>query len=243
MTEKIRSKNFSLAILAAILLLLNIVTINIFELEVNRIVRIVSILIIFSYFLYHKGYFQSIIFVIFIIIAVRDILLIQYENPDYKTITFLLTILLYATLISLNIRKINLSRSTPVIVVFIVCMIAINAFNVYYLSDVIENGLDNNLQYILFFVQGAVLILLGFIGFLYNERYSGKTPLIYLYMCFSFIMADLSGLAAYYFKVDFAYFPERCFYILAVVLLANYAENLNNIDSIGLKKVEKDYLL
>lgn len=243
MVKKLPNKYGCLAALCIGLLMLNFLVIPNVEIEISRMFRAISLLLIFLFFLYHKGFNQNIIFVAFVIFAMRDIFWVQYEISSNKTVSFLLTITAYLTLILLNIKKLDVSRSTPVIIIFGLCLIALNVFNVYYLSDIIIKGLDTNFQYILFFLQGAVLIVLGFVGFLYNERFTGKTPLVFLYMTFSFIMADLCGLVAYYFKIDAAYYPERVFYILALILLTNYALNKNMQKEQNILEKENDYIL
>jgi len=243
MIKILRSRPLCLAMLTILLLLLNVLVINTAEIEISRIMRVVSIITLLIFFIYHKGFMQSTIFIVLIIFSIRDILLIQYETAGFKTFTFFLTILAYVSIISLNIRKIRISRSTPVIFIFVLSLVGLNIFNVYYLSDVIEAGLDNNIQYFLFFVQGAVLILLGFVAFLFNERYLGKIPLLYLYAAFSFVLTDLTGLVAYYFKIDVAYFPERCFYILALSLLICHTLKLNDVKDGKIYEIQKDFII
>ena len=138
---------------------------------------------------------------------------------------------------------VKISKSTPLIILLVIILIALNVFNVYYLSDIIRAGLDTQLQYILFFVQGGILILLGFAAFMYNERFQGKTPLIYLYMVLCFVLSDCFGLAAYFYEAQAAYFPERIFYLLGIVFLVNFALNTKKQKEEGKSLAEKEYIL
>jgi len=224
-------------------LLLNVAVIWFFDIEISRLIRVITTFTLFLYFIYRKGYWQKFVFTAFVLFLLRDLLIVQYEIEFYKTAAFLLTLLAYLLLTWITLPKIKLSKSTPVIIIFVLSLIALNVFNVYYLSDVIKLSLDNNFQFALFFVQGAVLILLSFVAFMYNERFEGKTPLVYLYLVLCFILSDLSGLAAYFFKAEAAYFPERVFYIIGLVLLVNFTLNKNAQKEQNIKDTEKQYLL
>lgn len=94
-------------------------------------------------------------FSILILFLIRDGFILQYEWAIHKTSAFILTNIAYVLLLLINARKTKFILYNPVLVVFTMAMIGLNAFNLYYLSDVIWAGLDNNLQFILFFLQGS----------------------------------------------------------------------------------------
>lgn len=146
-----------------------------------------------------------------------------------KTISFFVTNVAYFLLVALHFKNVKLVTNNPVLMVFAVALLALNAFNLYYLSDVILEGLDNRIQFVFFFTQGVFLITLGLIAFAYNDRYLGHTPLLFLYFSFCLILCDLSGLAAYFFKWEVAFIPERIFYLLSIALLVNYSINTSAI--------------
>ena len=221
-----------LAYLTAFFIVLNISVIYFFSIEVSRIIRWFSLLLLILFLFHHRGHSEMPVFFILLLLLIRDGCIIQYEVPFFKTLSFSLTCIAYGWMIHLIRRKLKLSIANPVLLVFAIVMIGLNAFNLYYLSDAIWNGLDNNLQFGLFFMQGVMLILLGLAAFVYNDRYTGASPLLFLYFSFSLILCDLAGLAAYFFKWEIAYFPERIFYILSIALLVNYA--------IGIQKSERE---
>ncbi|OAB75816.1 hypothetical protein [Cochleicola gelatinilyticus] len=243
MMTKLPGPFLQLTVFCVIFILINIATVYAFDVQTNRLVRVITSLLLFIFFILNKGYVRGYLFVAFICLTLRDILMLAYEDPINKTFTFLLTIFAYTMLSYGNIKKLKFSRSTPLIILLALSLIGLNAFNVYYLSDVIKEGLDTSFQYILFFIQGGIIIVLGFVGFMYNERYEGKTPLIFLYMVLCFILADLCALAAYFFNIEITYFPERTLYILALVLLVNYMLNRNFQIAKGHEEKEKGLIL
>ncbi len=220
-------KSFQLFILGFLLVLINVFIIFNYDIDISRLARVSTTFFLFLFFLFYKKYWQGFIFIALILFTVRDIMMINYEESFYKTSVFFFTIVAYIALISYSLKKMQLSRFTPLLVVYTLLMVALNVFNVFYLSDVIQEGLDNTLQLALFYVQGGILLFLGIVGYMYYDRFFGKMPLYYLYFVLCFIFSDLSGLAAYFFHIDFAYFVERTFYILGLLLLVNFNFNAN----------------
>ena len=224
-TQYLPGKYLKLTVLAVLLLVVNLLVIHYFEVDKSRILRVVSVLCLLLFFLYYKAYSERLVLFGLLIFLIRDTMILDYENSLFKTISFFLTIAAYSGILMLTLNKLKISKSTPLIILLVALLILLNVFNVYYLSDIIKSGLDTQLQFILFFAQGGVLIVLGFAAFMYNERFQGKTPLIYLYMVLCFVLSDCWGLAAYFYKADAAYYPERIFYLLGIVFLINFALN------------------
>ncbi|MCW9038158.1 hypothetical protein [Altibacter sp.] len=243
MKTKLPDACLQLTLLCIIFLVINMATVALLPIELSRLVRVSTTLLLLLFLSYHRGHKQLIVFLGILFFALRDSLIIDYETEFNKTFVFIITIFAYLLLVSVPLKKLRLSKSTPVIIIFVLTLIALNVFNVYYLSDVVRNELDTPYQLVLFFVQGAVLIVLGFVGFMYNERVEGKTPLIYLYFVLCFILSDLCGLAAYFFKFEPAYFPERAFYIIGLVLLVNFSLNQKIIQESRITERKREYLL
>ena len=243
MLQYLPGKYIKLTIMAVMLLVLNIFVVQYFEIDKSRILRVISVLSLLFFFLYYKTYSEKLILVALTLFTIRDIMILDYENSLFKTIFFILTIMAYSSILLITIKKLKISKSTPIIILLVSVLILLNVFNVYYLSDIIKSGLDNKLQFTLFFIQGAVLIVLGFAAFMYNEHFQGKTPLIYLYMVLCFVLSDCFGLGAYFYKAQLAYFPERIFYLLAIVFLVNFAINTKTQKEEGIPLTEKEYIL
>ena len=242
-TNYLPGRYLKLTILAVILLIVNMLVIHYLEIDKSRVLRVISIVSLFVFFLYYKTHSEKLVLFALLLFMVRDKMILDYESSLLKTISFILTIAGYISILLLTIKKLKISKSTPLIILLVIILIALNVFNVYYLSDIIRAGLDTQLQYILFFVQGGILRLLGFAAFMYNERFQGKTPLIYLYMVLCFVLSDCFGLAAYFYEAQAAYFPERIFYLLGIVFLVNFALNTKKQKEEGKSLAEKEYIL
>jgi len=232
----------TLSILAVLLVLLNTLAIYFFDLETSRVFRMGSSLLIFIFFVLKKGYVQRILSLAFILFLFRDLFILDYEVITNKTFSFYMSILAYASLTFVSLKKTQILKSKASIILFGVILIGVNIFNVYYLSDIIMGALDNSLQYGLFFVQGAVLLFFGTVAGLYFNRYTGKIPLYYLYFTVCFIFSDIFGLAAYFFDIDFAFYPERILYILALLVMTAFMLEKNQQKKDGKDDNEKKQL-
>jgi len=225
MDHLLRYKWLRLAYLCVALIIVNILVIYFFDINVSRVFRWVSTFIFLAFFFHHDGYTDKMAFLIMLLFLIRDGCIINYENEFFRTASFFVTNAAYFLLILLNAYKTKLISYNPIIVVFALVMIGLNGFNLYYLSDVIIAGLDNTIQFYLFFLQGMLLIILGLVAFTYNDRFDGNTSLQFLYFSFCLILCDLSGLAAYFFKWQIAYYPERIFYLMSLAMFLNFAFN------------------
>ena len=183
---------------------LNVIVIAFFDIHISRWVRWISTFILTAFLFHHRGYRDLWIFQSWFFFDTR-----WFYPPVrwaiHKTSAFILTNCLCIT-VAYQCKKneIHPLQSRPGS--FTMAMIGLNTFNLYYLSDVIWAGLDNNLQFILFFCRG-LLIVLGLMAFIYNDRFEGKTP-FFLIFTFCLILCDLSGLAAYFYQWEVAYFPN-----------------------------------
>lgn len=227
----LRNQWTRLALFSALVLIVNFIVVYFFDTDVSRMARWISTFIFLIFLFRVHGKRDHWVLLILLLFLTRDGCIINYELPIYKTMAFLLTNLSYMALILLVLRKIKVKNYNPVILLFTVALVALNGFNLFYLSDVIMQGLDNVLQNMFFFMQGLFLIVLGILAFTYNDRYPGHSPLLFLYFTFTLILSDLSGLAAYFFQWEVAYFPERIFYLLSLTLLVNFSINRNRLEA------------
>lgn len=239
----LNSKYTVLFLLFVLLLFLNIIVIAHYSLEVSRMVRVLSTFAIFCFFIFYKKYWQGFVFLALILFTMRDLFIVNYEISNYKTASFVFTILAYLSLTYFALKKLKFKKFTPVILGYTVAMIGLNIFNLYYLSDPLKEGLDNDTQLVLFYVQGGVLLLLGFAAYLYYDRFFGKAPLHYLFFVICFIFSDLCGLAAYFYKIETAFYLERSFYVIALYLLVNFTFTLASAKSEGKLEMQSEYYL
>lgn len=243
MNINLHSKDTLLFLLVVILIALNLIIISKFEIEISRMVRVLTAFAFFTFFIFYRKYWKGFVFIALILFILRDLFIVNYEISAYKTSSFIFTILAYASLIYYGIQKLKIMKFTSPIVAFIIFLVGLNLFNLYYLSEILTDKLDNGLQMFLFYFQGGILLILAFVAYLYYDRFFGKTPLHYLFFVLCFVFSDLSGLAAYFYEIEVAYYFERMFYILGLYLLVNFAFTVASAENEGELRIEHESYL
>ncbi|HBR55208.1 MAG TPA: hypothetical protein EYN07_11235 [Flavobacteriaceae bacterium] len=221
-------KKLGLPQLALLLIAVNLLVIYYFEIEVSRIVRLGSCLALLSFVFAKKRFGKSFLSIALIILVVRDVAILFYEETLFKTISLFCTILVYTLLCLVIFKKLPTIRFSKTIVLVGLGIVILNIFNVYYLSDIIISSLDNEFQLMLFFTQSAVMLFMALFAFLYNESFEGNQSLHMLLCVIAFIFSDLGGLAAYFFEYTPAFYAERSFYLIATVFLVDYIAHYRN---------------
>lgn len=230
MGTQVKKSLFSLLNIAILLILINVVVIYALDITISRWVRVFSMLIFLILLLFKKNFTNNLISISLIFFLLRDICIINYEVPVFRTISFFGTIGAYLVITYFILRRIKLFVFNPKIILFTIGLVALNIFNVFYLSDIVIPVLDNSFQLILFFLQSAIILFMALFAYTYFETYSGKRPLFYLYFVFAFILSDLAGLAAYFFGLEEAYYFERAFYLAGVSLLVYFVANFAQVE-------------
>lgn len=208
-----------LFVITIILLIIGFITIFNFDLEISRLVTLLSTGVLFVVFLFHKGFQSRILFGSLTLLVLRDLVTIWYETEILKTIAFLATFFAYSRLIYYALQNVKLRLFQKEVLVFALLIIGLNVFNLYYMSETVTAKLDNSIQETFFYLQGALILFLGLVAFLYNDAFFGKRVLMYLYVVIALIFSDLSGLAAYFFDIEVAFYPHKICYITGFSLL------------------------
>lgn len=243
MLLNLRSKNGALLFLVVFLIAINAIIISKFEIEISRMVRVLTAFTFFIFFIFYRNYWKGFVFLALILFTLRDLFIINYELSAYKTSSFIFTIFAYATLIYYVIPKLKIIKFTTSLALFILILVGLNLFNLYYLSEILTDKLENGLQLILFYLQGCILLILAFVAYWYYDRFFGKTPLHYLFFVLCFVFSDLSGLAAYFYEIEVAFYFERFFYILGLYLLVNFAFTVTHPENEGKLQIEQENYL
>lgn len=215
-----------LIISGIVLLIINFLVIFQYELLESRWLRIISSF--FYLILFLKVSKKNEIFLIgsFFLLVISDFLMLDYENPLLKKLTFILVIIAYIALI-FHIRPHikNLQTNFFQKILFVI-ILAVNTVMLFLLVDMVEGGMDDSIHQALFFLYGFAMISLVIFAFSFNHRYSNKASFFFICAVLGFIFSDISGFISYYLKVDEFYYPDRFFYLLGLLSLVKFA----NID-------------
>lgn len=225
-------KNFRnlLVLIGIVLTVSNLYVIFEFGLQESRWLRILGTSILFVIFL--KGAKKEEVFLItsFSLLLISDFLLIKYEIPWVKKLTFILMILAYLSLIT-HIRPYvrNLEANVGQKILF-VGILAINVVMLYILIDVVSYKWDDSWHKYLFYLYGMTMIVMVVLGFSYSNRYSNKSSFYFIWAVLGFVISDISSFMAYYLNVGEFYFPDRIFYIIGLLCLVKFSRMDKNKD-------------
>lgn len=203
------------------LILMIVVALSIYkyDLAISRTVVFGATTVFFLFFLIYKGWKSSGLLLVLIFLLLRDFVTLWYEQEVPKTLSFFATFFAYSSLIYYALQHIDIKIFQKEILVFALMIVGLNIFNLYYLSDTVTTKLDNTIQETLFYVQGALILFLGLVAFLYNDAFYGRRVLMYMYLVICLVFADLSGLLAYFFDVRVAFYPQKICYLAGISLI------------------------
>ena len=104
-------------------------------------------------------------------------------------------------------------------------LIAANTYTLYSIMDMLSYEFNDALEVGLFYFFGAVMMVMAVVAIGYNNKFNSNRSLLYIYLVFAFIFADVAALLAYYFGVPEFYYLDRLLVITGVLLLVNYGSN------------------
>jgi hypothetical protein len=221
-----------LIVIGAILLITNFYVIYEFGLLESRWLRILGTSILFSIFLIGAKRKEPFLLIGFILLLVSDFLLLKYEIPWVKKLTFTLVILAYMSLIK-HIRPYvrNLEANLLQKGLF-VGVLGINIVMLYLLIDMAGSKWDDSWHIFLFYLYGMSMIVMVIFGFSYSNRYSDKSSFYFLWAVLGFVISDISSFMAYYLNVEEFYYPDRIFYIIGLLCLVKFSQRGKNKEMI-----------
>ncbi|WP_010228853.1 hypothetical protein [Gillisia marina] len=217
-------------VIGVILLIANFYIILEFGLLESRWLRILGTTVLFSIFLIGSKRKEPFLFLAFLLLLLSDFLLIKYEVPWIKKLTFIFVIMAYLSLIK-HIRPYVRNLETNLFQKgLFVGILGINIVMLYLLIDMAGTKWDDSWHTFLFYLYGMSMIVMVVLGFSYSNRYSNKSSFYFLWAVLGLVISDISGFMAYYLGVELFYFPDRLFYIIGLLCLVRFSRMDKNKD-------------
>jgi len=213
-----------LGISGIVLVVLNFFIISQFGLMESRWLRVISIFLCGIIFIKVCKRNEAFLLLGFLLLLLADILMLNYEDPLFKKLTFGAVILAYVAFI-LHVRPFvkNLKANFFQKVLFAL-VLAINSIMLFLLVDMVEGGMDDDTHTLLFFLYGFAMICLMIFAYSFNHRYSNRASFFFVCAVLGLIFSDISGFISYYLKVEEFYYPDRLFYILGLLSLVKFSD-------------------
>ncbi len=219
-----------LIVIGVILLITNFYTILEFGLEESRWMRILGTSILFFIFIIGAKRKEPFLIIAFFLLLLSDFLLIKYEVPWIKKLTFVLVIMAYLSLIKHIIPYVRNLETNLFQKGLFVGILGINIVMLYLLIDMAESKWDDSWHTFLFYLYGMAMIVMVILGFSYSNRYSDKSSFYFLWTVLGLVISDIAGFMAYYLGVEEFYFPDRLFYIIGLLCLVKFSRMDKNED-------------
>lgn len=218
---------YFLPFIAGIVLLANMFIISEYDLEMIRWGRLMSTFLVFLMLIWKRRSEHMLITAI-LLLLISDILLLDYENMYSNTVTFLLRIAAYTTLVLVIFPEIkSLKMSIFQKIVFAV-VFTMNIGMLYALVDMIPEKYDYSYLNFLFYIYGSVMITLVLAAISYSNIYSDTTSFFFTAGALCLVFSDIMSFIAYYLEFYEFYYTDRFFYIIGAISLVKFASFSRN---------------
>ena len=219
-----RNRN-SLIYLTVFLVLVNLVAIAMGNLQISRLVRLCSLAFFVTYYLLANGQKNKWITIALSVLLLKDIFFQFYEFSWGYKFYLGLGSLAYFCILKDRLPGVSNMSFNPVIIGITVLLVLANTYTLYMLMGMLSYTFNDNFEIALFYVYGALLIIIAVGAVINNNKYNSNRSLVYLFLALAFIFSDIAALFAYYFGQEELYYIDRLFFIAAGGLLLNYGLN------------------
>lgn len=211
--------------LILVLVLVNLLAIAFFDFEIGRLFRLISTGILFAYMFFKKQKANAWILMVIGLLVFKDVALQFYELAWGHKFYLLLGTLAYGVLVLERLPKLANIKINPSVIVVTSVLVAANTYTLYTIMDMLSYQFTDGVEITLFYLYGALMIILGVAAITYNNKYNSNRSLLFVFLAFGFIFADIAALFAYYFDFPTFYYLDRVLYLIGVGLLVNYGLN------------------
>ncbi|TQI71613.1 YhhN-like protein [Gramella sp. Hel_I_59] len=213
---------YFLPVVAGFLVLANMIMISEYDLEMIRWGRLISTFIVFLILIWKLRSEKVLIASIFLLL-ISDVLLLNYENTIINSVTFLLRIAAYTTLVFVIFPEIKSLKMSVVQKIVFAVVFTLNIGMLYVLVDMVPEKYDYPYLNFLFYIYGSAMITLVLAAISYSNIYSDTTSFFFTAGALSLVFSDIMSFIAYYLEFYEFYYPDRFFYIIGIVSLVKFA--------------------
>jgi len=213
---------YFLPVVAGFLVLANMIMISEYDLEMIRWGRLISTFIVFLILIWKLRSEKVLIASIFLLL-ISDVLLLNYENTIINSVTFLLRIAAYITLVFVIFPEIKSLKMSVFQKIVFAIVFTLNIGMLYVLVDMVPEKYDYPYLNFLFYIYGSAMITLVLAAISYSNIYSDATALFFTAGALCLVFSDIMSFIAYYLEFYEFYYPDRFFYILGIISLVKFA--------------------
>jgi hypothetical protein len=197
----------------------------------GRWVRFASMLSFFLLFI-SPWYFKKRGLLVFTLLLISDGLLINYEDPVFNALLFIVRTAIFLSLLGLVFGRLRQLQTNLFQKIIFIIAIVLNIFLLYNLVEMVPPGQSYTFYDILFYLYGVAVIVCVTGAVSFSNRYANRASIFFLGSVLSLAFSDLTYFIA--FTLGFSEFSlvDIIFNILGITFLLKFMflERLENKD-------------
>ncbi len=229
-------KRHFLKIFTFIVIVANLVVMHYFEDSIERWTGFATMGLFFLIFL-SQSYFLKRGLLIFSLLLISDALLINYEDPIFNGLIFLVRGSVFLLLMALIINRLRVLKTNLFQKIAFTIAVLLNIYLLYTFADVMFKGEYLSLFDLLFYFYGMAIIACVIAAVCYSNRYSNKPSLIFFGAILSLVFSDLTYFIGFYLDFTVFFIAEKIFNFLGIALLLHFMKIFGKQEKMNSNKI------
>ncbi len=221
----LRRRNRRLIYLIVFFILCNLCVIYSCDLEHSRLFRLVTGAVFFVYYFSKKEFNDKRLTLVLLFLLLRDVFF-QFYEVDWGCKGYMfLGVLIFIAMILERQPALRGEKISGITFLISAALILANIYGLITLMSAISHAFNDGIEVALFYLYGALMIVVGAVAITYNNKYNSTRSLYYVMLVSGFIISDIAALFAYYFGFETFYYIDRLCFVISLGLLVNHALN------------------
>lgn len=228
MKTNIFHKHYRLLIfsLGTLLFIISIITLTNSNIFFYRFLRgFICFVFLILILLFQKKDSNPLLMVFLAFYGTSSVLTMWYENNLMATLSMGLNVLSFIVLIRALLPKISFIKINSFLIISFAVMILINGFLSYHFITMFKGMTLSNTHFAFVILNTLGIVLVSFLGLLYNHKYSTKSSIIFVGFILLLLFSEVFRGIAYYEMAygDYSAHIARGLLILSMALLMHYS--------------------
>lgn len=225
-----------LKIFTVIIIIANLLVMHYYEELIEKWFGFAAMGLFFLIFLSPK-YFSKRGLLIFVLLLISDGLLINYEDPIYKGLLFLVRGSIFLLLIGLIINKLRSLKTNLFQKIVFPMAILLNIYLLFNIADIVSQGEVFSFSDLLFYFYGMAIIACVIAAVSYSNRYANKPSLMFLGAVLSIVFSRLAFFIGFYLDFPVFFVAEKIFKFLGIALLLHFMKIFDRREKINPEEI------
>ncbi|TXD92520.1 hypothetical protein [Gillisia hiemivivida] len=196
---------------------------------VSRWMRLASMFAFFLLFL-SPWYYNKQGLLVFTLLLISDVLLINFENPFFNALIFIVRASIFLAFIGLVLNRLKQLQTNLFQKIVFTIAIGLNVFLLYMLVTMVSASPSYTFYDILFYFYGISVIMSVSAAVSFSNRYTNRASIFFLGTVLSLAFSDLAYFIAYNLNLSEFFLADITFNLLGIAFLLKFMflERLEN---------------